>query len=114
MKVIDIIKNDNCDKNENIADFIGAIFNIFKNFEQNKIEEQIENNFEISNELTELICANIINDNDLEIIENTDDGENGHFVDGNLERKGKYIWENCMYYIGQFKNCKKEGKGIIQ
>ena len=113
MKVIGIVKNDNCDKNLKNVDFIGPIFNFFKNFAQNIIEEQIENNFEISNELTDLICAPVVNENDLEIIDNTDDDENGHFIDGNLEGKGKYIWKNGIYYIGQFKNGKKEGKGII-
>ena len=28
----------------------------------------------------------------------------GYFIDDNLEGKGKYIYENGEYYIGEFKN----------
>ena len=113
MKVIGICKNDNFDKNENSADFIGPIFNFFKNYEQYKtVDKYNEPNLSIDSESTDLI-GDIFKENELEINENTDNDENGNFVNGKLEGKGKYIWENGNYYIGQFKNGKKNGKGII-
>ena len=113
MKVIGICKNDICDKDENSADFIGPIFNFFKNFEQCKtVDKYNAHTLSINSESTDLI-SDIFNENDLEINENTDNDENGSFVNGKLEGKGKYIWENGMYFIGQFKNGKKNGKGII-
>ena len=117
MKVIGICKHDNFEEKENSANFIGPIFNFFKNFElcktidKNKDKEN-ENNLSINSESTDLI-SDIFNENELEINENTDNDENGNFVNGKLEGKAKYIWENGNYYIGQFKNGKKNGKGII-
>ena len=117
MKVIGICKHDNFEEKENSANFIGPVFNFFKNFEickaidKNK-DKEIENNLSINSESTDLI-SDIFNENELEINENTDNDENGNFVNGKLEGKAKYIWENGNYYIGQFKNGKKNGKGII-
>ena len=37
----------------------------------------------------------------------------GDMVNGKAEGNGKYIYENGEYYIGQFKNDLKHGKGII-
>ena len=124
MKVIGICKNDNYEKNdENYADFIGPIFNFFKNFEQCKtvkIAETVEkteherHNLSVSSESTDLISEALFNENNLEMDENdNDENGNGSFVNGKLEGKGKYIWENGNYYIGPFKNGKKNGKGII-
>ena len=117
MKVIGICKHDNFEEKENSANFIGPIFNFFKNFELCKIidkakDKEIEHNLSINSESTDLI-SDIFNENELEINENTDNDENGNFVNGKLEGKAKYIWENGNYYIGQFKNGKKNGKGII-
>ena len=36
----------------------------------------------------------------------------GEFVNDKFEGKGKYIWEDGNYYIGQFKNGLSHGKGI--
>ena len=117
MKVIGICKHDNFEEKENSANFIGPIFNFFKKFELCKTidkakDKEIEHNLSINSESTDLI-SDIFNENELEINENTDNDENGNFVNGKLEGKAKYIWENGNYYIGQFKNGKKNGKGII-
>ena len=37
----------------------------------------------------------------------------GNFIDGKYEGKGKYIWENGNYYIGQFKNGIRSGRGTM-
>ena len=37
----------------------------------------------------------------------------GEFINGNREGKGKYIFENGEYYIGELKNNLKHGKGIM-
>ena len=36
----------------------------------------------------------------------------GDWIVGKFEGKGKYIWENGEYYIGQEKNGLRHGKGI--
>ena len=36
----------------------------------------------------------------------------GDFINDKPEGNGKYYWENSEYYIGQFKNGFKHGKGI--
>ncbi len=36
----------------------------------------------------------------------------GDFVNGKKEGKGKYVWEDGEYYIGQWLNNQKHGKGI--
>jgi len=37
----------------------------------------------------------------------------GDFINGEIEGNGKYIFENGNYYIGQFKNDLRNGKGIL-
>ena len=37
----------------------------------------------------------------------------GEFINGKFEGNGKYIYDDGKYYIGQYKNGLREGKGII-
>ena len=34
----------------------------------------------------------------------------GDFINDKYEGNGKYVWENGVYYIGQFKNGLQHGK----
>ena len=114
-KVIGINKN-NLNNSENYADFIGPIFNYFKNFEliKKNVNKPIDD--DITEDTTDLIIEPSF-ENEIKFIENTveniDEQNEGKFINGKLEGNGKYIWENGQYYIGQWKNGKKHGKGII-
>ena len=114
-KVIGINKN-NLNNSENYADFIGPIFNYFKNLEPIKknVNKPIDDDF--TEDTTDLIIEPSF-ENEIKFIENTveniDEQNEGKFINGKLEGNGKYIWENGQYYIGQWKNGKKHGKGII-
>ena len=132
IKVIGISKNKTKTKDtklkdtENNGDFIGPIFNFFKNFEElkkennnkninkikNEIKNEIDNDFTID-ETTDLITDNNSIEKELACFENIEEQNNGKFINGKLEGNGKFIWENGAYYIGQFKNGKKNGKGTI-
>ena len=37
----------------------------------------------------------------------------GDWISNKIEGYGKYYWEDDKYYIGQFKNNLRHGKGII-
>ena len=37
----------------------------------------------------------------------------GYYINDKKEGIGKYIWENGEYYIGQYKNGLRNGKGIL-
>ena len=37
----------------------------------------------------------------------------GYFINGKFDENGKYIFENGRYYIGQFKNGLRNGKGKL-
>ena len=37
----------------------------------------------------------------------------GEFINDKREGKGKFIWEDGEYYIGEWKDALKHGKGII-
>ena len=37
----------------------------------------------------------------------------GDFINGKFEGNGKYILENGVYYLGEWKNSLRHGKGII-
>ena len=37
----------------------------------------------------------------------------GDYINDKFEGNGKYIYENENYYIGQFKNGLRNGKGIL-
>ena len=124
IKVIGITTTPNLKESENYADFIGPIFNFFKNFDELKKEnkntknktdgiDKIDNDFTID-DLTDLITnANTSIEKELESFDNIEGQSDGKFINGKLEGSGKFIWENGCYYIGQFKNGKKNGKGII-
>ena len=122
IKVIGICKNNNNNSDkicENIADFIGPIFDYFKNFELTKEENEkhIDDKEDLFFEQStiDLIDEDKFIEKELECPDNTDEPNegNGNFVNGKLEGTGKFIWPNGNYYIGQFKNGKKNGKGII-
>ena len=113
IKVIGINKNNtNNNDKENIAELIGPIFNYFKNFSHKNLENIKDKEYTID-DITDLITEDKSIEKDLEIIENTEEINDGNFINGKLEGNGKFIWKNGQYYIGQFKNGKKHGKGII-
>ena len=114
IKVIGICKNSNNNNSENYADFIGDIFNYFKNFEQNKniIKSKCKDDYTIDDDTTDLIIDPSL-ENDIELNENINEPNEGNFINGKLEGNGKYIYKNGNYYIGQFKNDKFNGKGIL-
>ena len=37
----------------------------------------------------------------------------GNFINDKYEGNGKYIWENDVYYLGEWKNDLRHGKGIM-
>ena len=112
IKVIGISKGNKGNNSDDYADFIGPIFNYFKNFEINKNEKTNKNENSFDND-TDLITLDHTMDKELESIENTDEQNDGNFINGKLEGSGKFIWPNGCYYIGQFKNGKRHGKGTI-
>ena len=82
-KVIGINKQSKKDKSENYGNFIGPII------------ESLKKNLKYDKKQY---------DKDIYY---------GEFKNGKREGYGKYIWENGEYYIGQWLNDKKHGKGIL-
>ena len=105
IKVIGIHKCKRKDNSENYGDFIGPIFNYFKNGYKYKIILENGDYYigEIKNKLK--------NGKGKLYYRNGNIKYEGEFVADKFEGNGKYIEENGKYYIGQWKNNKKHGKG---
>ena len=129
-KVIGIHKSASNDEPDNKGNFIGPIYNYFKNLPKYKDKKIIAiNNNNVSNSQINILLTKIINDDGSYYIgqtkNNLPDGkgkeyyENGNlrykgdFINGKKEGNGKYIYENGNYYIGEWKNDLKHGKGKL-
>ena len=105
IKVIVIHKCKSKNIPENYGDFIGPIFNYFKNGFNYKII--LENGDYYIGE----IKHKLKNGKGKLYYSNGNIKYDGEFVDDKFEGYGKYIEENGRYYIGKWKNNKMHGKG---
>jgi hypothetical protein len=107
IRVIGIHKGRGKDNSENYGDFIGPIFNYFKNELKYKII--LDNGDYYIGELEN----NLKHGKGIIYYNNGKIKYEGDFINDKYEGYGKYIDENGEYYIGEWSNGLRHGKGTI-
>ena len=107
IKVIGLHKSGIKDKSENFGDFIGPIFNYFKNRLNYKIFLENGEYYigKLKNKLKFGKGKIYYNDGKIKY--------DGEFIDDKFEGFGKYFSKNGGYYIGEWRNNKPHGKGKL-